>query len=50
MFTKSVEETLKTTCLGIDERYEIHFVEIGIDEDHVHFLVQSVSIIIPQPK
>ena len=23
-------------------RYELHFVEIGMDEDHVHFLVQSV--------
>ena len=47
VFTKSVEETLKTTCLGIDERYEIHFVEIGIDEDHVHFLVQSVPSLSP---
>ena len=41
-FTNGVEETLKTTCIAIGERYEIHFVEIGIDEDHVHFLVQSV--------
>jgi putative transposase len=47
VFTKGVEETLKTTCLGIDERYEIHFVEIGIDEDHVHFLVQSVPSLSP---
>ena len=47
VFTKDVEETLKTTCLGIDERYEIHFVEIGIDEDHVHFLVQSVPSLSP---
>ncbi|WP_415867187.1 transposase [Thalassobellus suaedae] len=22
--------------------YEIHFVEIGCDEDHVYFLIQSV--------
>jgi len=47
VFTQEVEETLKTTCIGIGERYEIHFVEIGIDEDHVHFLVQSVSTIPP---
>ena len=40
--TKSVEETLKATCIAISDRYEIHFVEIGVDEDHVHFLVQSV--------
>jgi len=42
MITEAVEETLKKTCLGIGERYEIGFVEIGVDEDHVHFLVQSV--------
>ncbi len=42
-----VEETLKNTCIGIEERYEIHFVEIGTDEDHVHFLVQSIPTIPP---
>ena len=47
IFTKTVEETLKDTCIGIGERYEIHFVEIGTDEDHVHFLVQSVPAISP---
>ena len=31
----------------IGERYEIYFVEIGTDEDHVHFLVQSVPTIPP---
>jgi putative transposase len=47
IFTKNVEETLKNVCIGIGERYEIHFVEIGTDEDHVHFLVQSVPAILP---
>jgi putative transposase len=42
VFTDSVENTLKNTCIGIRERYEIHFVEIGVDDDHVHFLVQSI--------
>ena len=42
VFNKEVEETLKNTCIGIEERYEIYFIEIGTDEDHVHFLVQSV--------
>ena len=46
-FTEEEEETLKTTCIGIGERYELHFVEIGIDEDHVHFLVQSIPTISP---
>ena len=41
-------ETLKEVCIGIDERYEIHFVEIGVDEEHVHFLVQSVPILSPR--
>ncbi len=29
--------------MEISERYEVHFLEIGTDSDHVHFLVQSVS-------
>jgi len=28
--------------LEISERYEIIFLEIGVDKTHVHFLVQSV--------
>ena len=42
IFDKEVEKTLKEICLEISDRYEIHFVEIGTDIDHVHFLVQSV--------
>ena len=48
VFTKEVEETLKEVCRGISERYEIHYVEIGADEDHVHFLIQSVPMMLPQ--
>ena len=33
---------MQQTCIGISERYEINFIEIGTDTDHVHFLVQSV--------
>ena len=47
VFTESVELTLKETCLEISERYEIHFVEIGSDEDHVHFLIQTVPLMLP---
>ncbi len=42
VFDQEVDWTLKEVCLGISDRYEIHFVEIGNDKDHVHFLVQSV--------
>jgi len=47
VFTEAVEQTLKEVCLGIQERYEIHFIEIGMDKDHVHFLVQSVPSLSP---
>jgi len=42
VFSKEVDETLKDICLEISKRYEIHFLEIGVDQDHVHFLIQSV--------
>ena len=42
VFSIEVEESLKSICIGISERYEINFIEIGVDDDHVHFLVQSV--------
>ena len=48
VITQAVENTLKEVCMGIAERHEIHFVEIGADEDHVHFLVQSVPMMSPK--
>ena len=42
VFDKSVDETLVSVCLDISQRYEVHFLEIGTDKDHVHFLLQSV--------
>jgi REP element-mobilizing transposase RayT len=39
---EEVDEVLKETCLEIEKRYQIKFLEIGTDLDHVHFLVQSV--------
>ena len=33
---------VKEVCLGIGERYQMKFLEIGTDRDHVHFLVQAV--------
>jgi len=38
----NVEMIIKETCLEIEKRYEIKFLEIGADRDHVHFLVQTV--------
>ncbi|MFL6207973.1 MAG: IS200/IS605 family transposase, partial [Pyrinomonadaceae bacterium] len=42
VFTPPVDQKLKEVCLEISKRYEITFLEIGTDKDHVHFLVQSV--------
>ena len=42
VFTDSVSTTLKQVCLELGFRYEISFLEIGIDEDHAHFLIQTV--------
>jgi len=42
VFSKKVDNTLKDVCLEIEKRYEIRFLEIGTDKDHVHFLIQSV--------
>jgi putative transposase len=42
VFDDHVDDVLKEVCLDIEKRYQIKFVEIGTDEDHVHFLVQSV--------
>ncbi|MDE9430509.1 IS200/IS605 family transposase [Xenorhabdus bovienii] len=42
VFDDSVDEILKTVCLDIELRYQVKFLEIGTDKDHVHFLVQSV--------
>ena len=42
VFDPHVDEVLKEVCLEIESRYQVKFLEIGTDKDHVHFLVQSV--------
>ena len=44
VFTESIDQSLKEICLEISKRYEIFFIEIGTDNDHVHFLIQSVPM------
>ena len=48
VFNPAVDKQLKETCLEIAKRYEITFLEIGCDKDHVHFLVQSVPLYSPK--
>jgi putative transposase len=44
VITKEIAQTIRKACEEISACYEIHFVEIGTDEDHVHFLTQSVPM------
>ena len=39
---ESISSFIKEICIEIGDRYEMQFIEIGTDEDHVHFLIQSV--------
>ena len=48
VFTPQVDAALTQVCLDIANRYEIVFIEIGTDQDHVHFLVQSVPTYSPK--
>ena len=48
VLSEEVSDTLKNVCIEFSTRYEIHFLEIGCDEDHVHFLIQSVPMMSPK--
>lgn len=47
VINQKVDEILKEVCLEIAKRYQIEFIEIGTDKDHVHFLIQSVPTYSP---
>jgi len=47
VFDSQVDTVLTQVCLEIADRYEITFLEIGTDKDHVHFLIQSVPMLSP---
>ena len=47
MLVEQVAEKLKSIYREISQRYEIEFIEIGTDKDHVHFLIQSVPTYSP---
>jgi len=44
VFSVNVESSLKDICIEISKRFDIIFIEIGADQDHVHFLIQSVPL------
>jgi REP element-mobilizing transposase RayT len=47
VINSEVDKKLREVCEGIESRYEIKFLEIGAEKDHVHFLVQSVPTYSP---
>jgi len=47
IFTSGNEQSLKEICLELEKRYELHFLEIGIDTNHVHFLIQTIPSLSP---
>lgn len=47
VFDEDVDNVLKEVCEDIEIRYEIRFLEIGTDKDHVHFLIQTVPKLSP---
>ena len=42
VITDIIGNSLKSICMEISKRYEINFIEIGYEPDHVHFLLQSI--------
>ena len=44
VFNREFDDTLGAVCLEIEKRYELDFLEIGADKDHVHFLLQWVRM------
>lgn len=42
LLSEEIDQALCDICFDISDRYEIDFIEIGAESDHIHFLVQSV--------
>ncbi|MBD1864858.1 MULTISPECIES: IS200/IS605 family transposase [Trichocoleus] len=42
VFDEQVDAVLREVCLEIKKRYDVKFIEISIDKNHVYFLIQSV--------
>ena len=42
VMSDEVNVVMREACMEIEKRWEINFLEIGIDRDHAHFLIQAV--------
>ena len=47
VLSQDVDNSLKDICIELSKRYSIHFLEIGTDNNHVDFLLQSVPMYSP---
>jgi REP element-mobilizing transposase RayT len=45
LITENIEKDIRDICIRISESYEIIFIEIGFDEDHIHLLIQSIPML-----
>jgi len=41
VMSEAIDETIKEVCIEVEKRYDIRFLEIGSDKDHIHFLIQA---------
>ncbi|MBN4047194.1 IS200/IS605 family transposase [Olleya sp. AH-315-K02] len=48
ILTEQVGISLVKVCTEIECRYDLFFIEIGLDDNHVHFLIQSVPLLSPR--
>jgi putative transposase len=44
IITNEVDREIKDICKEIALRFEMVFLEIGADKDHVHFLIQTIPV------
>ena len=47
VMSEQVDEALRAVCLEIEQRYEIWFLELGVDRDHARFPAQAVPMCSP---
>ena len=47
IFSQEVSKSLLEVCFDITVKYEIEFIEVGSDNDHVHFLIQGIPSMSP---
>ena len=47
IFSEEVSKSLLSICFEITIKYEIEFIEIGCDNDHIHFLIQRMPRMSP---